>query len=217
MTAPDNLFFVNKPPTQLCEQMRDVFVHATGEHSFMAHMTHDDPPFIEMAFDGTKALKNAKVEKPDPWTHEKMIQLSQAWVDAMGGRFHGDKSCGCEPLNYALRLDYKTVANINLPFLNGQYNTNTAGPNALEVPVEINSPNAFTGRGTMNLKGNGDFNTPCGTCTGQSEANFLIRATAQLEEGDEESMGHENKLHIRLTCDQLHSTSSGACPYAGGG
>jgi len=46
MTAPDNLFFVNKTPTQLCEQMRDFFVHATGEHSFMAHMTHDDPPLI---------------------------------------------------------------------------------------------------------------------------------------------------------------------------
>ena len=148
-----------------------------------------------------------------------MIRLSRAWVDAMGGRFHGDKSCGCEPLNYSLKLDYETVANINFPLLTGQYDTNTTGPtgNALEVPLEVNSPNAFTGQGTMNLKGNGNFHTSVGNCTGQSEQNFLIRATAQLEEGDEDSMGNENKLHIRLTCDQLHSTSSGACPYAGGG
>ncbi len=213
-TAPGNLTFVNKTDTQLCMQMRDFFVHSDD---FIQHMTHDDPPFIETAFAGTKALKNGTIEKPPGWTHEKMIRLSHAWVDAMGGRFHGDNSCGCEPLKYSLTLDYKTVANINLPFMSGQYNTRTAGPGPLEVPLEIDSPNAFTGQATMNLKGGGNFNTAVGGCSGQSEQNFLIRATAQLEEGDEDSMGQGNKLHIQLTCDQLHSTSSGACPHASGG
>jgi len=100
--------FVNKTDTQLCKQMRSQFARAQGQDSFMGHMKFDnnDTQFIKAAFKGNKAIKTAIVEKPTPWTQDKMVELSQAWVDAMGGRFHGDESCGCEQQNYALHLDY---------------------------------------------------------------------------------------------------------------
>jgi hypothetical protein len=111
------------------------------------------------------------------------------------------------------------IMNINgLPLVSGEYDTNTASQasNGLELPLEINTPNAFDGQAVMQLKGHGYLNAPGGTCLGVSQQSFLIRATAQLEEGSEESQGKENKLHIKLTCDELHSTSSGACPHGAG-
>ncbi len=182
----------------------------------MEHMKHDngDTQFIETAFKGNKAIRTAIVEKPPGWDPEKMIRLSQAWVDAMGGRFHGDQSCGCEPQNYALHLDYQVIMNINGLPITGEYNANTMsqGSNGLEMPLEINTPSAFEGQAVMQLQGHGEYATPVGGCLGQSQQSFLIRATGQLEEGDELSQGKDNKLHFKLTCDQIHFTSNGACP-----
>jgi len=219
--APEPISFVNKTDTQLCKQMRSQFARAQGQDSFMGHMKFDnnDTQFIKAAFKGNKAIKTAIVEKPTPWTQDKMVELSQAWVDAMGGRFHGDESCGCEQQNYALHLDYNVIMNINgLPLITGEYNANTMsqGSNGLEVPLEINTPNAFEGQGVMQLQGHGGYATPIGGCVGQSQQSFLIRATAQLEEGDELSQGKDNKLHVKLTCDQIHFTSNGACPHGAG-
>ena len=138
----------------------------------MEHMKHDngDTQFIETAFAGTKAIKNGVVEKPPGWTHEKVVQFSQAGVDAMGGRFHGDESCGCEPQHYALRLDYRMIMNINgLLLVAGDYNTNTTmsqGSNGLELPLEINTPNVFDGQSVMQLQGHGQLATPSAVAWG---------------------------------------------------
>jgi hypothetical protein len=230
--APGSMFFVNrtsvfsytsKSDEELCKQMRD-FPNAVGGGSFMGHMKNDNgnTQFIAAAFLGRKGMSDPdSVDPPSNrgWTREKMVSLSQSWVDAMGGRFHGERSCGCKPAHYALRLDYSVLFNLQgLPGLSGEYQQQTVGQNShsVDIPLEGKSPDYFEGEGVMTLKGSGQVNAPFGTCTGQSQHSFLIRATAQIVEGDEESLGSTNKMHVKLECSDMHTTSSGTCPYGGG-
>jgi hypothetical protein len=216
--------FVGKDDTTLCKQMKFMFKRAYpggGEESFIGHMEHDNGliQFIETGFIGKKGMtdKDVKAEPPPGWTQAKMVQLSKNWVEAMGGRFHGDEDCGCVKQQYALRLNYLQILNINFGLINGQDTTNTGAQNSqgLEIPLDITQPGAFKGEGVMTLKGRGQYGTVVGNCSGQSEQSFLVRATAQLEEGDEESRGKDNKLHVRFQCDQMHLQSSGQCAGRG--
>jgi hypothetical protein len=221
--APTSMSFVDKSDEELCEMMREHFDRATGAPSFMGHMTNDNggPQFIETAMAGNKGMEEPDygIEKPPGWDHPKLIRLSKAWVDAMGGRFHGDNSCGCKLQHYALRLDYKVLVNLQgLAVVSGEYQTQTISQNSnsLDVPLEAKAPGYFEGEATMTLKGHGQVNAPFGTCTGQAQHSFLVRATARLDEGSEESKGRANRLHVKMDCSQLHTSSSGSCPYVGG-
>ncbi len=225
--APDPMFFVGKDDEALCEQMKEMFTRAqTGPVSFMGHMKKDNEgtQFIEVAFLGNRGmteetLKPDTDEPPPGWTHEKMIQLAQKWVDAQGGRFHGDPSCGCKKKHYALQLDYKQILNIDFGVLTGQYSTTTTGAqnsNGLEIPLAVRELGVFKGEGVMKLGGSGYVNSPVGGCLGQGQQSFMVHATAQMEEGDELSQGEKNKLHVKLTCDKIHSQFNGACPHATG-
>jgi hypothetical protein len=105
--------------------------------------------------------------------------------------------------------------------ISGQYTTTSKGaggnPIGVEIPLEVKESGELTGQATMTMGGQGDVVVPrVGTCTGQSQQQFLIHATAQLEEGPEESQGADEKLHAKLECDQIHLQSSAQCPYAGG-
>jgi len=143
---PEPISFVNKTDTDLCKQMRSQFARAQGEHSFMGHMKFDnnDTQFIKAAFKGNRRSRPQSWRKPTPWPQDKMVELSQAWVDAMGGGFRR-RSCGCEEQHYALHLAYNVIIEYQRPALDhGEYNANTMsqGSNGLEVPLEINTPNA---------------------------------------------------------------------------
>ena len=226
--APEPMSFVGKDTEELCEQMKFMFKfaqpHGTDE-SFMGHMVHDNGAiqFIETGFKGNKGMSEPeKLEPPVGWTQQKMIDLSKKWVDAMGGRFHGDASCGCKKQAYSLKLDYKSVLNVNLGLISGEYtmNTQNAGgtvsSNGIDIPLEITQPGTLKGEGVMVFGGGGQFATVVGPCSGQSQHSMLVRASGSIEEGDEESRGKDNKLHLKLKCDQMHFTSSGACPRGSG-
>jgi hypothetical protein len=221
--APTSMSFVDKSDEDLCEMMKEHFKKATGEPSFIEHMKHDNggPQFIETAFLGKKGMSDPdSVDPPSNrgWNHGKLIRLSEDWVDAMGGRFHGDASCGCKPQHYAMRLDYNVILNLQgLPVIGGEYQTQTVGQNSnsLDIPLEAKSPGYFEGQAVMNLQGNGLITTPVGNCTGQAQHSFLVHVTAQMDEGDEESRGAQNKLHVKMDCSQMHTTTSAQCPRLG--
>jgi len=97
--------FVGVDALTLCTTMKSLM----SAESFIAHIEHDaDPtsPFIQEAFTGRMGLppllaKDLAKKYPDPpvgVTHQDLIQMAHAWVDAQGGKFQGDDSCGCTPI-----------------------------------------------------------------------------------------------------------------------
>lgn len=222
--VPDpDMFFTGKDTVGLSKLMRYHFPNAQASgNSFLEHMTHDNNGnihFIDAAFKGLRADPDLTAQPPAGWNHPLLIQRSKAWVDAMGGRFHGDYDCGCSPQHYDLELDYEVIRDLSgLPGMAGQYDTKTQGQNlsALEIPLRATAPGKFQGQAVMTLEGSGQIFTPDGGCIGQSQQSFLVHATAQLDEGDEESQGSQNKLHVKLTCDRVQEEASGACPNGAG-
>ena len=203
--APEPMFFKGKSDEELCEQMKDFFAKAEGTNSFVGHMTNDNngaDHFIEAGLAGAKGMKltaGESAEPPPGWSLAKVIQLSKEWVDTMGGRFHGDKTCGCKAQSYSLELDYEMKIDMSgFPLLNGVYDTKTEGGgsnlNALEIPLTMTGQGKLEGQAVMNLGGQGVIQTPVGTCVGQSQQSFQVHATAQFEEGDEESRGRSCAL-----------------------
>jgi hypothetical protein len=93
--------FLDKDATTLCKQMKQ----STGSaKEFIGHLTDDNgkDSLVKTAFNGDRGLSkealkdwSVAVQKPSI-THEELIKLGRDWVDAMGGSFKGDSSCGCE-------------------------------------------------------------------------------------------------------------------------
>jgi hypothetical protein len=93
--------FVDKDATTLCKQ----FKQSRGSaKEFIGHLTDDngEDNFIGTAFNGDRGLdEDARKEwhvapKKPSIERNDLIKLGQDWVDAMGGSFKGDPSCGCE-------------------------------------------------------------------------------------------------------------------------
>ncbi len=104
--APNFLSFIGKDAATLCRQIKRATGSADG---FLGHLQDDNggTNFAGTAFLGNRGLDdatlegmNVTIEKPS-LTHEAVMKLGQDWVDAMGGQFQGDDSCGCE-LTHAL-------------------------------------------------------------------------------------------------------------------
>jgi len=103
-TAPPNLSFVGKDAFTLCTQQRDRFSDA---RDFIKHIETDaDPstPFVQEAFTGRMGLntigRSLAKKFPAPpvgVTHQDLIQMAHDWVDALGGKFQGGRTCGCPP------------------------------------------------------------------------------------------------------------------------
>ena len=101
-TPPPNLSFVGKDAFTLCTQQRDRFSDA---RDFITHIETDaDPnnPFVQEAFTGRMGLntigRSLAKKYPAPpvgVTHQDLIQMAHDWVDALGGKFQGGRTCGC--------------------------------------------------------------------------------------------------------------------------
>lgn len=94
-TAPPFLTFLDKDAPTLCKQ----FKRATGsaEH-FVGHLVDDNGgnAFTKTAFAGNRGVEGLEPIPPSI-SHAALIRLGREWIDAMGGEFKGDESCGCEP------------------------------------------------------------------------------------------------------------------------
>ena len=103
--APSFLSFADKDPTTLCIQIKTRIFDA--EH-FLGHLKNDNggTNFAGTAFLGTRGLDEDRyLDKDGPTyvapappsiTHDAVLQMAQNWVAAMGGKFQGDATCGCE-------------------------------------------------------------------------------------------------------------------------
>jgi hypothetical protein len=103
--APRDLSFVDKDPTTLCIQVKAATKDA--DH-LMGHLKNDNggTNFSETAFLGTRGLDEDRyLDKDSPTyvaplppsiTHDAVMQMAQNWIAAMGGKFQGDETCGCE-------------------------------------------------------------------------------------------------------------------------
>ena len=89
--------FVNKDATTLCKQIKGA---TNTADVFMSHMEDDEglTDFVDTAFLGNRAIGSFSPEeyKPPSIPKAQFLQMGRAWIDAMGGRFQGDVSCGCE-------------------------------------------------------------------------------------------------------------------------
>ena len=223
MTAPNFLSFVGKDAPTLCKQIKNA--STKGAKEFLGHMTDDNGGnnFTGTSYNGDRGLDRERFTEAEVPTqkpsisHAQLMTMAHDWVDAMGGRFRGGLACGCEKQEYALQVDYKINLNLNFGPLTGQYATSAgANSNGVEIPLEIGESGEVTGQGMMTLGGNGYVAMPGVGCTGQSQQQYQIRANAQLQEGDEQARGQDERLHAQLDCSKVQLQSSAQCAYAGG-
>jgi hypothetical protein len=188
----------------------------------MGHLKDDNGGnnFTGTSYNGDRGLDRERFPENEVPTqkptisHAELMKMGQDWIDAMGGRFRGGLSCGCQDLTYAFHVDYVNVINVNIGPVVGQYVTMAQNPNGVEIPLEISESGEVTGQGTMTMGGQGYVAVPSvGGCTGQSQHQFLIRANAQLQEGSEEARGEDEQLHAKLDCNKIQMQSSAQCPY----
>lgn len=229
------MMFVGLEQEGLCELMHRSFRYAKitpGEESFMRHMKNDNadahpgvqvPGFIETGLAGTRGLAPADmIGGPDPppgWDHGKLMQVSQSWVDAMGGRFHGNTWCGCKKQEYVMRLDWEQTLNLNFGVINGQSKKTTGSPDkpGVDIPLTAKEPKVFTGEGRLTIRQQGQYGTVAGGCTTQGQIAFDIKVTAKIEEGKEEERGQDDKMRVTFECKRAQEQTSGVCPHASGG
>jgi hypothetical protein len=109
LNAPN---WTDKTNTDICRGMHIEFDESAPR--FIDHIVRDsgNTPFIGQGFIGKRGLVDGGltiyetetgkkiVAAPPPGTHAQLIQLARAWVAAQGGKFVGDKDCGCEIAEY---------------------------------------------------------------------------------------------------------------------
>lgn len=147
-------FFVGKDAVELCKQMK---VLGQAE-AFIDHIARDrgKTPFIETAFKGMRGLSEEGIDfyealfdkkpvaEPPAISHAALIDQAKAWVDALGGEFQGDLSCGCEPQHYALKIEESYSADYEVPKARIQWN----GGTQVQIPLKFNDDGSFTGEMT---------------------------------------------------------------------
>lgn len=98
MTAPGFLSFVDKDAPTLCKQIKR---SSHTAQDFLGHLKDDNGGnnFSGTAFNGDRGLDPETFDipaVPPSISHAALMRLGQDWVDAMGGSFQGDETCGCE-------------------------------------------------------------------------------------------------------------------------
>ena len=98
--------FVDKDATTLCRQFKKSLASA---EEFLGHIKDDNGGnnFAQTAFNGDRGLDPDQFGDPDnkgsfvppqppSLSKDAVLKLGQDWISAMGGKFQGDESCGCE-------------------------------------------------------------------------------------------------------------------------
>ncbi|HTQ59564.1 MAG TPA: hypothetical protein VMI32_05035 [Candidatus Solibacter sp.] len=172
--------FVGKDAKTLCKQMKGSF-RTAGE--FVGHLDNDNgnSRFTETAFEGTHGLDDDtgqafmgdgyRREPPTHITHAELVELGAEWVNAMGGQFQGDESCGCEPSHYALRIDYETQ--ILLGIANAKNKMQT-----LDVPITFHDDGTFEGQAMAFFDGSGTALY----CSEHSTSAMLVKISGDVKE-----------------------------------
>jgi hypothetical protein len=102
--APSFLSFTNKPAFTLCRQIKR---NSKTAENFLGHLRDDNggSNFAKTAFNGDRGLNPKEIKAYNVTilgpaiSHAEELKLAQDWISAMGGKFQGDESCGCEPVH----------------------------------------------------------------------------------------------------------------------
>jgi len=175
--------FVGKDATTLCKQMRSVFMQGAD---FVGHLIDDNgnSNFTETAFLGTRGLNqlgrslvdNYRDEPPQKITHGGLVNLGLDWVNAMGGEFEGDESCGCEPAHYAIRGYYEAKITI------GTFVQEMATMGPVDIPITFHDDHSFEGEGTLSFSSAGTGRAAKVVCQGQSEGGMRVKVLGKAVE-----------------------------------
>lgn len=205
MTAPDFLAFVGKDAPTLCKQIRSMLPTATR---FLGHVKNDNGHnnFADTAFNGDRGLDRemfpeteVPTEKPSI-SHDAMMKLGQDWVDSTGGEFQGDKSCGCEPVHYSIRVS--TANQINVGPV-----SRTSVMQPVDVPITFNDDGTFSGDSTAQFDSTG-VALPC-TDRATSKLNFHVAGQAI-------STPEAQSMHFKFDNSSPTVTNASIqCPYVG--
>jgi hypothetical protein len=176
MTAPAFLAFVGRDAPTICKQIRGNL--PTGK-DFIGHLTDDNGGnnFAGTAFNGDRGLDRDQYPPEEVPTEKPRIQqkdllkLAQNWVDSTGGEFKGDKSCGCEPVHYAIR-----VSTVNDISVGPVHRTSVMQP--VDVPITFDDDGTFKGDGAANFQGTAT--SP--QCIGTSGSGLTFHASGQAIE-----------------------------------
>jgi hypothetical protein len=144
--------FVNKDATTLCRQIKT----ATGTAShFMAHMENDEgsTDFVDTSFLGNRGLSDVKPAdyKPPSIAKSEFLQMGRDWVDAMGGQFQGDASCGCEPRHSGWSGQIHTAVQTDVQRPREPGVATGRGVNTVTITV-VDGKGTYTGDATLNYQ-----------------------------------------------------------------
>jgi hypothetical protein len=205
MTAPDFLSFIGKDARTLCEQIRDILPRAK---EFVGHITDDNGfnNFAGAAFNGDRGLdremypeSDVPTEKPKI-SHEALLQLGKDWVATTDGEFQGDKTCGCEPAHYAVRVSVLNEINIGIA-----HHTSALAP--VDIPITFADDGTFSGDGDLNYHGAGR----AGACSEQTGSQLNVHVSGKARETADE---HSMNVVFEKSSPAV-TTMSAQCPYVG--
>ena len=203
MTPSPGHAFVGKDAKTLCKQMHE---SRDTREAFIDHVTTD--PLIKAAFIGMRAMTEEDLqelhlmrEPPRAMTHEGFIAASNAWLDAMGGEFKGEPSCGCEPQRYAVRVSYKR--DIKLGVVSS---TETMGP--VDIPIEFHDDGTFDGEQTVFFNGS----SVAYICTATSTGSMNLKVSGEVSGA---SPNETMTVKIENTTLMKNGTVTAICPTIG--
>lgn len=199
--------FVGNDGKSLCEMMKAAFFDK--EH-FVGHMKNDNGgvDFLSIGFAGTRGLNDegqggVKDYHPEPidiMTHDEFVKDAAAWVDAMGGKFQGDKRCGCEPVHFAVRVSYNATINAGPLQL-----SSSMGP--VDIPITFHEDGTYDGTGTLPFSAKG-MEQAAG-CSAQSVGSMQIKVSGSVFE----TPAGDSAMHVQLTnISREHGSTKVACP-----
>lgn len=203
MTAPDFLAFLGKDARTLCEQIRDNIARAKD---FVGHITDDNGfnNFAGAAFNGDRGLDRSMypesevpTEKPTI-SHAALLKLGKDWVATTDGEFQGDKSCGCEPAHYAIRVSVLNEINIGIA-----HHTSALAP--VDIPITFADDGTFSGDGELKYQGAGS----AGACTEQTGSQFKVHVSGKAKQTADE---HSMNVKFEKSSPTV-TTMSAQCPY----
>ncbi|MEO8465002.1 MAG: hypothetical protein ABI640_06645 [Gammaproteobacteria bacterium] len=193
--APAFLAFLGKDAPTLCKQIKDFSRRCEGgicgpwpdAKAVLDHFTRDEGKdnFTGTAFRGDRGLDReaypeteVPTEPPRNITAAGLVALVKEWIDTTGGEFKGDKSCGCEPAHYLIRVS--TVNETNSGIL---HRTSVMPP--VDVPITFKDDGTFSGDGTAKFQASGTALV----CSGQSTSTLGFHVSGQaIETAEEQSM-----------------------------
>ncbi len=193
--APAFLAFLGKDAPTLCKQIKDFSRRCEGgicgpwpdAKAVLDHFTRDEGKdnFTGTAFRGDRGLDrdlfpetDVPTEPPRNIDAAGLVALVNEWIATTGGEFKGDKSCGCEPAHYVIRVS--TVNETNRGLL---HRTSVMPP--VDVPITFKDDGTFTGDGTASFQAAGT----AAQCSGQASSTLGFHVSGRaVETSDEQSM-----------------------------